>query len=78
MFDDALKLKDRNKKRKAFIYAVGTTFFIAIIYILLNKGSLYKFGGIGKDVKPMASFVKETTDTVSSNINKGKSVINKK
>jgi hypothetical protein len=68
----------KSKKQKAKIAALLVTFIIAMLYIIFSKGSLYKFSGIKNDINPASSFLKDTTQDISQDIEKGKSVINKK
>ena len=78
MFEAETKSKLKDKKRKALICAGLVTFIIAMFYIFLAKDGLYKFGSIGKEIAPVSSFIKDASQSVSEDIDKGKSVINKK
>lgn len=68
----------KSKKQKARIAALLLTIIIAMVYIILSQGSLYKFNGFKKDINPASSFVKDQAHNISQDIQKGKSVINKK
>jgi hypothetical protein len=68
----------KSKKQKARFAAILLTFIIAMLYILFSKGSLYKFNGFKQEINPASSFIKDATQEVSKDIEKGKSVINKK
>lgn len=71
-------LDNGQKKHKALILAVLVTFIIAMFYIILHKGKLYDFKGVGKDIAPVSSFIKDAGETVSEDISKGNKIINKK
>jgi hypothetical protein len=77
MFEFEKNLNPKDKKRKALILAGLITFIIAMLYVVLHKGKLYDFNGVGKDIAPVSSFIKDASVTVSEDISNGTEVINK-
>lgn len=78
MFGEETKLQNKAKKRKALLYAVLVTFIIAVLYVVLMRGSLYKFKGDTTNVASIFSSIKDTSKNISENVNKGVKVIKNK
>ncbi len=77
MFEKEINQDINTKKKKAFLCAVIATATIAIMYLILTGGSLYRFNGIKEDINPVSSFFKQTKQNVSQELEKGKDALNK-
>ncbi len=78
MFEDSANNDASYKKKKALLYAGIITFIIAILYIFLIRNNIYQFGGVKKDVKPAAEFIKEVFHKVNTDIETGNKIIDNK
>jgi hypothetical protein len=71
------EINNTTRNKKALMYALITTFCIALIYFIFVPKSFYKFSGIKKDVNDISSYFKNSQSDIKVDIEKGKGLIEK-
>lgn len=67
----------KNKNQKALLYALISTFCIALIYFIFISDSAYRFGGVKEQVSEISDYFKTPSDDIKIGIDKSRDLIEK-